>query len=85
MIKQFDLTDEQVDEIHGMFSTINSLKSLAREEFNKTIAESIIEKLITAQQDYDAWFRNIESSLDVSVTPQNSWEVDFDNKKLILH
>jgi len=84
MIKEFDLTDKEIEEINELNTRLAALNNLAKDDHSKNIAESIVDKLITARKEYDEWFSKTEKRLNVQTTPTNSWNVDFDNKKIQL-
>jgi len=81
-MKEFDLTDEQIEEIKKINSRMNYLNDLLKSENNETLAKVILEKLLDEKVVYDLWFAKIEASLPIKTTPDNKMSVDFNRKKI---
>lgn len=87
-MKEFDLTDDQVNEIKNLFSRLVATKNLIK-EFTKDDSAEALERLIQDLSDtqfkYDKWFADMEKKFNIVTLPTNSWDVDFNNKKMILN
>lgn len=84
---EFDLTEDQTNEIRTLFSRLTATKNLIK-EFTKDDSAEALERLMNdltdTQYKYDKWFVDMEKKFNVVTLPTNSWNVDFDRKKLIL-
>ena len=85
-MKEYDLTDEQIETIQGLNSRLVVIKNLLQEltEGNDFLYNKLIDDLAKTQQKYDGWFSDFQSKNNVLTTPQNSWNVVFDEKKIQL-
>ena len=86
-MKEFDLTKEQTSEIQLLNAKLISLKTLYKEsliEGNSLLSEKLIVELSKVQISYDNWFNLIQTTLNVSTTSNQSWNVDFNSNKLQL-
>ncbi len=86
-MKEFDLTQEQVDEMQALNSRLIALKNLTK-EFGATDSDAaftrVIDELGKTQEAYDQWFVDRQEEFKATTTPANRWNVDFVAKKLQL-
>ena len=83
--KELDLTDVETDEIKKLNARIVVVKNLLQEtKDNDYLYDKLITDLAETQQKYDDWFIRMQTSKNVKTTPNNSWNVDFEGKKLQL-
>ncbi len=87
IIKEIDLSEQQAQEIRMLNTGLLAIKSLIKDftpQDNKFVFEKLIQELTNAQINYDAWFEKMQKENNIITTSENSWNVDFDKKKLQL-
>lgn len=87
IIKEINLTDQQVQEVKSLNVRIQAIKDLIKEinsDSNEFIFNKLINELAATKNSYDEWFNVVQKENNIITTSENSWNVDFNLKKLQL-
>lgn len=83
--KEVDLSIEEVNAIQALNAKSVTIKNLIKDyQDDKKMFSSLLEELTKNQILYDTWFDDMGKKNKIFTTPENSWNVDFNNKKLQL-
>lgn len=84
ILKEFDLTDEEVVEIRRLNVKIETLKELIYhfKSNNQNAFSRITDELTNARIEYKDWFLNMQSKFEIEESFSNQLNVNFLKKKL---
>ena len=87
VIKEVQLTDNEVSRIQDYNAEVVTLRNLIK-EMNEDTSEFIFNKVMnnlkTAQVNYDGWFLELQEKHNIETRPEYHWNVSFSNKVLQL-
>lgn len=83
----YNLTDDQVQEIQFLNAKLVSIKNLTKEalgEGNQFLYDKLIAEVAKTQIEYDHWFEVRQAELNIVTRSDQRWNVDFQRKLLQL-
>ena len=87
IIKEVQLTDEEVSRIQDYNAEVTTLRNLIKEmdeNTNDFIFNKVFNSLKNAQINYDGWFLELQEKHNIETRPEYHWNVSFSNKVLQL-
>jgi len=83
--KEVDISVEEINTIQTLNAKSVTIKGLIKDYTDdKKMFSSLLEELTQNQILYDSWFDDMGKKYKIFTTPENSWNVDFNAKKLQL-